>query len=138
MDDCDITPYAKFKIIAPVGVSRHMDEISLWRGFWATVCKTVRPMLSDRCLSCVPCLSVCPVCDVGVLRSNSWMDQDETWRAGRPRPWPYCVRWGLSYIPAPKGEQPPNFRPISVVIKWLDGLRCHLVRKYASADATLC
>jgi len=28
--------------------------------YWATVCKTVRPMLSDRCLSC-------PVCDVGVL-----------------------------------------------------------------------
>jgi len=26
--------------------------------FWATVCKTVRPMLSDRCLSC-PILSVC-------------------------------------------------------------------------------
>ena len=27
--------------------------------FWATVCKTVRPMLSDRCLSC---LSVCLFC----------------------------------------------------------------------------
>jgi len=55
-----ISPYMpKFKIIAPVGASRHMDEISLWRGFWATVCKTVRPMLSDRCLSCLPCLSVC-------------------------------------------------------------------------------
>jgi len=27
--------------------------------FWATVCKTVRPMLSDRCLSCLSvCLSV--------------------------------------------------------------------------------
>jgi len=33
--------------------------------FWKTVSKTVRPMLSDRCLSC---LSVClPVCDIGVL-----------------------------------------------------------------------
>ena len=36
-------------------------------GFWATVCKTVRPMLSDRSLSvclslCLSvCLSVCPV-----------------------------------------------------------------------------
>jgi len=39
--------------------------------FWATVCKTVRPMLSDRC-------PVCPVCDVGVLWSNGWIDQDET------------------------------------------------------------
>jgi len=28
------------------------------RNFWATVCKTVRPLLSDRCLSCLSCLSV--------------------------------------------------------------------------------
>ena len=28
--------------------------------FWATVCKTVRPMLSLRCLSCLSVLSVCP------------------------------------------------------------------------------
>jgi len=36
--------------------------------------KTVRPMLSDRCLSC---LSVClSVCNVGVLWPNGEMDQD--------------------------------------------------------------
>ena len=28
-----------------------------------------------------------------------------------------------------KGAQPPNFRPMSVVAKRLDGLRCHLVRR---------
>jgi len=28
------------------------------RDFWATVCKTVRPTLSDRCLSCLSALSV--------------------------------------------------------------------------------
>jgi len=28
----------------------------------------------------------------------------------------------------PKGAQPPNFRPVSVVTKRLDGSRCHLVR----------
>jgi len=33
-------------------------------------CKTVRPMLSDRC-------PVCPVCDVGILWPNGWMNQDE-------------------------------------------------------------
>ena len=71
------------------------------------------------------CLSVCPVCDVGVLWQNGWMDQDETWHAGRPRPWPHCVRWGSSF-PPPKGHT-PNFRPISVVAKWLDESRCHLV-----------
>jgi len=68
--------------------------------FWATVCKTVRPMLSDRCR---------PVCNVGVLLLNGWMDQDGTWHAlhaGRPRPWPHCVRWGPS-SPPPKGHSPP-------------------------------
>jgi len=72
--------------------------------FWATICETVCPMLSDCCLSvCLSCLS-CPVlsvCDVGVLWPNGWMDQDETWHADRPQPWPYCVRWGPS-SPSPK------------------------------------
>jgi len=58
---------------------------------------TVRPMLWDRCLS------VCPVCNVDVLWPNSWMDQDETLHGGRPRPWPHCVRWGLS-SPSEKGS----------------------------------
>jgi len=34
--------------------------------------------------------------------------------------------------PLPKGAQPrtaPNFRPMSVVAKWLDGSRCHLVHR---------
>ena len=32
-------------------------------------------------------------------------------------------------LPSPKVAQPPNFRPMSVVAKQLDGLRCHLVRR---------
>jgi len=93
-------------------------------GFWATVCKTVRPMLSDRCLSVCPVLSVC---DVGVLWPNGWTDQDETLHAGRSRPWPHCLRRGPS-SPSPKvSAAPSNSRPISVVAKWLDGSRCHLV-----------
>jgi len=53
-------------------------------------------------------LSVCPVCGVGVLWPNGWMDQDETWHGGRPRPRPHCVRWGPSS--PPKGAQPaPQF-----------------------------
>jgi len=39
--------------------------------FWATVCKTIHPTLSDRCLSVCPVLSLC---DVGVLWPNRWMD----------------------------------------------------------------
>jgi len=57
--------------------------------FWATVC-----------------LSVLSVCNVGVLWPSGWTDQDETWHAGRPRPWPHCVRWGPS-SPALKGHSPP-------------------------------
>jgi len=60
--------------------------------FWTTVCKPVRPMLSVRCLS---------VCNVRALWPNGWTDQDETWRAGRPRPWPHCVKWGPR-PPSPK------------------------------------
>jgi len=64
----------------------------------ATVCKTVHPILSDRCLS----LSVC---DIGVLWPNGWMDQDATWYRARPLPRLHCVRWGPS-CPL-KGAQPP-------------------------------
>jgi len=96
---------------------RQIDHFS---HFWETVCKTVRPMLSVRCLS---------VCDVGVLWPNGWMNQDETWHGGMPWPWPQCVRWGPS-SPSPKGHSPPpNFWPMSAVAKRLVGSRCHLVRR---------
>ena len=34
------------------------------------------------------------------------MDQDETWHAGRHRPWPHRVRWGPSSNPRKGGEAP--------------------------------
>jgi len=73
--------------------------------FWATVSKTVRPMLSDRCpvcpvMSCLSCRVYLPVCNVGALWPNGWMDQNETWRCGRPQPRPHCGRW-LGGDPAP-------------------------------------
>jgi len=40
------------------------------------------------------------------------MDQDETWRGGRPWPWQHCVRWGPS-SPSPNGAQPSNFQVIT-------------------------
>jgi len=40
--------------------------------------------------------------------------------------------------PSPKGGTAPNFRPMSTVRKRLDGSRCHLVWRYASAQAALC
>jgi len=44
----------------------------------------------------------------------------------------------VTQLPSSEGAQPPNFRPISVVAKRLDGLRCHLVWRQDSAQATLC
>jgi len=53
---------------------------------------------SDRC-------PVVSVCDVGVLWPNGWMDQNEAWHRGRPRPLPRCVRREPS-SPSPKGHSP--------------------------------
>ena len=56
-------------------------------------------------MSC-PVLS-CPVCNIGVLWPNGWIDQDETWHGGRPWPRPHWVRWGPS---SPhKGHSPRQF-----------------------------
>ena len=46
---------------------------------------------------------------------------------------------GGDAAPSPKmGTAAPNFRPMHVVAKRLGGSRCHLLRRYASAQATLC
>ena len=74
--------------------------MKILNNFWATVCKTVRPMLSVRCLSCLS------VSDVRALWPNGKTDQDETWHADRPRPWPHCVRWGPA--PPPKRGVKPS------------------------------
>jgi len=62
--------------------------------------KTVRPI----CYQTVVC-PVLSLCDVRALWPNGWTDQDETWHAGRPRPWSHCVTWGPSSS-SPKGAHP--------------------------------
>jgi len=138
--------------------------------FWATVCKTFRLMLSDRCLSVLSVLSVTfvhcgqtvgrikmklgvqvgvgpghivldgdpapspkgaqpPIFGPYLLRPNGCMDQDVTWYGARPQPRRLCVRWGPANSPKRGGGRSPlpKFRPISIVAKRLDTLRCHLV-----------
>jgi len=83
--------------------------------FWATVCKTVRSMLSDRlsvtlvhCGQMVGRIKMKLGVRVGVGPGHTALDGDP------------------ALPPSPKGHS-PNFLPISAVAKWLDGLRCHLV-----------
>jgi len=44
--------------------------------------------------------------------SNGWTDQDATWYGGRPRPRPYCGRWG----PSPPPLLWPNGRPSQLLL----------------------
>jgi len=85
--------------------------------FWATVCKTVRPVLSDRSLSvCLSvCLSVlsCPVCPV-LSVTLVYCGQTVGWikmKLGM-----HIVLDGDPAAPPERGTA-PNFRPISVVAK---------------------
>jgi len=80
------------------------------------------------CYQTVVCLS-CSVCDVGVLWPNGWMDQDKTWHARRPRPWPDCVRWGRSSPPQKGAEPPRQFSAHVYCGQRLDASRCHLIRR---------
>ena len=82
---------------------------------------------------------VCPVCDVGVLWPNGWMDQDLSllwpngcmdqdaiWYGGRL--WrPHCVRQGPS---SPKKGHSPQFSAHVCCGQRLDGSKCHLVWRH--------
>jgi len=72
------------------------------------------------------CLSVCVWrwCTVGWIKMKLGM------QVGRPG---HIVLDGDPAPPPQRAQPTPNFRPISVVAKWLDGLRCHLVWRWASA-----
>jgi len=75
-------------------------------------------MLSDRCLS------VCPVCDVGVLcQMVGWIKMKLGMQIGFG---PGHIVLGGKPAPTPqRGIAPLNFRPISVATEWLHGSRCH-------------
>jgi len=85
--------------------------------FCLSVCLSV-------CLSCLSCLYVTLVyCGQTVGRIKMKL----------------CMQVGLgpghivldgTKLPSPKRGGAPNFRPISVVAKWLHGSRCQLVRRY--------
>ena len=58
------------------------------------------------------------------LRPNGCMDQDVTWYGARPWPRRLCVKWGPRSLLCKMGAEPrpdPNFRPVFIVAKRLDG-----------------
>jgi len=82
--------------------------------FWATICKTVLPILLYRC----PVMSVTLVyCGQTV----GWIKKKLGMQVGLS----HIVLDG--YTATPKKGHTPNFRPMSTVAKQLDGSRCHLV-----------
>ena len=106
--------------------------IHIW--FWSNIIDMIfgRPLGFTLCYQtlsvCLSVLSVCPVCDVGVLWPNRWIKT----KLGRSHPAP---------SPPPpekgKGHSSPNFCPC-IVAKRLHGSRWHLVRRLAWVQATLC
>jgi len=78
--------------------------------FWATVCKTVRPMLSDRCLPSPVCLSLTLVyCGQTVRLIKMKLGMQVGLGPG------HIVLDGDSALPPPKGHT-PNFRQFSAHI----------------------
>jgi len=74
-------------------------------------------MLSDHCLS------VCPVLSRG--QTVVWIKMNLGIQVGLG---PGHIVSDGDLAPPKKGTA-PNLRSISAVAKWLDGLRCHLVRR---------
>ena len=86
---------------------------------WATVCKTVRPMLSDRCPVCLSILSVTLVhCGQTVGRIKMKLGMQVGLGPGQ-------IVLDENQLPLPQrgGGEAPNFRPISAVAKtagWIE------------------
>jgi len=82
-------------------------------------------MLSDRCLSVLSCLSVLPVTLVYCGQTVGWINVKLGMQVGLAHG--HIVLDGDPGPPPSKGKALPNFQPISVVAKWLNGSRCYLV-----------
>ena len=107
--------------------------LSLLSYDWATVCKTVRPIPSDRCLSCMSVTLVYCGQTVGLIRVP--LDMEVCLGPGH-----FVLDWDPS-PPTEMGTAAPHFRnllclrpyklkprPMCIVAKRLDGSGCHLVQ----------
>jgi len=88
-----------------------------------------RPFVKRFAL-CYENVLTCPVCPVCLSVTLVYCGQTVGWIKMK-----LGMRVGLGFghivldgiqLPSTKGAQSLNFRPISIVAKWLDGFRCHL------------
>jgi len=86
-------------------------------------------MLSDRCLS------VLSVTLVYCGQTVGWIKMKLGAQVGLR---PVHIVLDGDPAPPPQRGRAPQFRPISVLAKWLDGSRCHLVGRWALAQGILC
>ena len=102
------------------------------------MCVIGRPFVKRfaLCYEAIVCLSVLSVTLVYCGHMVGWIKMKLGVQVGLG-PF-HIVLDGDPAPPPPKGGSFPKFRPISVVAKWLDGSRCHLVWRKDSAQATLC
>ena len=68
--------------------------------------------------------------------ANGWTDPDEIWHAGRPPPWPHCVRWGPSSS-SPKGGGATQCSAHICCSQMAGWIKMPLDRRSASGQATL-
>jgi len=89
---------------------------------WVTVCKTVRPMLSDRCLSSPVSLPFLSVTFVHCGQTAGWIKMKLGTEVGLALA---TFRQMGTQLPSPKGAQPPIFGPC---LLWPNGWMRHCVR----------
>jgi len=103
--------------------------------YWVTVCKTVRPMLSDHCLSCLSVTLVYCAKTIGWIKVP--LGTDVGLSGGH-----IVLDW-VPGLPMDKGTAAPplswftdagslrlyKLRSMSIVAKRLHGSGCHLVRR---------
>ena len=88
------------------------------------------------CYQTVVCLSCLSVMLVYCEQTVGWIKTKLGMRVGLG-PGHIVIDGDSAPLPR-KGAEPPNFWPMSIVAKRLNGSRWHLARRWASVQATLC